>query len=354
MFIGLEIDDLCVYEFLEKIKNYLFFYKSLDKHNYSRNRFYKEEWVNEDNGFFMFLCPRANLKNSTITIQLTGKFFKSKTAIRFVDFVLSDYYSMVNFQRVDVALDCCYDSLDGVEIEENTKLIGFPFPSYSKRWNKKKIGFEVYGRLNHDMSNFFINMVSQGRNDTRLRVYDKSLDLLEKYNDVYSGYYDLKENYKKVYRIEFQARSDKLKSFISMLYASDDENIKPDSYINLCYDFLGYILYKYDFKFVNKEEFGDNLYIGKFNPNKESTLLGQLRYARNMQNSFYKRCLDLYEEIRLRNEQDAQAYKLKMDSFFKNLEKEHKELVNEPFKVMQKSILDYDFQDLSKNMNVPF
>ena len=228
-FFGLDIDDLNVFEFLEKIKNYLFFYKSLDKHNYSRNRFYREEWINEDNGFYMFLCPRANLKNSTITIQLTGKFFKSKSAINFVDFVLSEYYTLVNFQRVDVALDCCYDTLDGVELEENTRMVGFPFPSYSDRWNRKKIGFEVYGRLSYDMSKFFINMVSQGRNDTRLRVYDKSLDLLEKYNDVYSGYYDLKDNYKQVYRIEFQARSDKLKSFISMLYSSDDKNVIPDT-----------------------------------------------------------------------------------------------------------------------------
>ena len=139
-----------------------------------------------------------------------------------------------------------------------------------------------------------------------------------------------------------------------MLYSSDDKNVIPDSYINLCYDFLGYILYKYDFKYVNKEDFGENLYIGKFNPNKESTLNGQYAYARKMMNSFYKRCCDLYEEIRLQNEEEARLYKIKVDNFFSKLEKEHKELENNTFEALQLSLFESDFNELAKNMNVPF
>lgn len=333
LYIGLDIDDLEVKDFLKEIKNYLFFYRQIEKNsNYSRNRFYREEWINEENSFFMFLCPRKNVKNHQVTIQLGGKFFRCIDESKiFVNWLLGKFQNRVIFQRVDVALDCLYKAEEFIDVpvcsETNTK--GFPFPSYSEEWRNRKIEFDMYCRVRDDFR--YCNMVSQGKDDIRLRVYDKSLDLLEKYDISYHTYYELKQKYVAVYRIEMQLRGDKLKKFIEGVY---DYNKHYDlEYQQLVIYILSYLFKKYKFEGVDYRRLMDDDFNVCFNHMKdETTIEGRIIHHKKMMNYEYKKLIDLYDELRFRKT---------MDKLPVGFLKDYIAYVDNPFSKCAETVLDF-------------
>ena len=212
-YFGLRIYKEELVETLHKIKNNLFFYDECEINYYkSRNRFYMCSYEVPEYGFFMYFAPRKGCKNDYITIELTGHFFKMiSISTEFVDFLLKEFYEVLTWQRVDVALDILYDDIDGLAYEKFSNRLNFPFPDYNDKWHYARLEFETYGRFREGFH--YINMVAVGRNNNRLRVYDKTLDLEEKYNKSYSEYYGLIKDFKYVYRIELQVRGDGLKEY---------------------------------------------------------------------------------------------------------------------------------------------
>lgn len=355
-YLGLSIDEFETVEFVKEIKNYLFFLKGVEPSDkFCRNRFYNYELCNDSYGFYCFLYPKKNCKNDMITIQLSGKFFRDiKMSRKFINFIFDRYYSLMEFQRVDVALDVCFcdDELSNVKISDITNTQGFPVPSYSSLWKNRKISFDTYGRICH--GKMFLNMIASGKDDYRLRVYDKSLDLCEKYKSNYRGYYGLKDDFPcdLVYRIECQVRSDKLKCFVDNCNLKDDSRIVD--YDSLCNSFLYYMLYKYDFEGIDKNYLlGEDFFISNMNIKTESTLDGRLKYNKRMMYSFYKKVVDNYKEKQLEEEDNARLRnifnKVKnkiIDAYKKNIES-----VN-PYATDYESLLNMDFE--KEKTNVPF
>ena len=135
----------------------------------------------------------------------------------FLDFILDEYAGMINFQRVDVALDVLWKSLPSDSDYTNNN--GFPTPSYSSLWKNRKVDFCLSSRLKNDFC--YVNMITNGKDDLRLRVYDKSLEIAESKRRIkdYSSLYGLCEKgIVQVFRIEYQMRSDKLKTFVESCY----------------------------------------------------------------------------------------------------------------------------------------
>ena len=348
LYVGLQIDDLCVTEFLDKIKNYLFFWSTLEiDTDFCRNRFYEQEMVKEDCGFFMFVKPRRNCLNPMITLQLTGTFFKwHKQAKKFIDWLFQEYYGLVDFQRVDVAVDCYMKKSDYTcdydyhfDNEKNFPRF-FPFVDYSPEWKNRKIPFEVYGRIIGETVK--CNMMFQGKNDFRIRIYDKTLDLLDKYNSTYKNFYQLKisdDDCFQVYRIETQMRGDKLKAFIDS--CNSNELTFIDCYANLVNAVIFYTWKKYQFRFIKqcpvKFETGQlNL---NMNHKVETTVDGRIRYNRNMMLSYYKKYQDCCDE------------KSKLCKSQKEIEKLCKVRMLTPYQEYTKGMLDLE---LASQDRVPF
>lgn len=353
-YFGLCLDEFECVSFVEKIKKSLFFLRDLQPSDkFCRNRFYKFEMVREEFGFYMFFSPKLGCKNDYITIQLGGKFFKDiKLSQKFIDWLFQDYFGLIEYQRVDVALDVIYNSDDVLNFDvcKNTNTVGFPFPSYSKDWKNRTIPFMTYGRICKESS--FINMVSSGKNDFVLRVYDKSLDLMEKYGKTYKDYYSLKNESSLVYRIEVQIRSDKLKVFVDN--CNNNENSTGDSYFKFCYNFLYYVLYKYDFEFIDKRYLlGDDFFISNMNIKTIPTIEGRLAYDTKMMNSYYKKVIDDYNELRLKEEDENKLVNLKK-AFIRDKELKIKKDSVSPFNNSYQDLLNMDLENVSKSMNIPF
>lgn len=318
LYFGLRMYEEELNDFFKEIKNYLFFFneKEINIH-FCKNRFYKYMFDESKNfGFIMFLYPRPNCRNDFITIELSGTFFKNiPLSFEFCNWIFGKYGLRVNFQRIDVACDVIYDSVDGLEVENKTHLLAFPYPSYSGDWHKARIPFSFYGRsVGND---FFVNMVYQGKNDTRLRVYDKNLDLMEKYNICYDSYYSLNINANLVYRIEFQLRGDKLKFFISNII--DDVDFEFN-YFSLVAFIFKYVFSKYDFENFDKECISVNLYSPYCK--REKNLYKELDYCRRQMFEFYRKYLNKFDEIKFLEANNKQFKNFKLDSYYReNLNK---------------------------------
>lgn len=343
LYVGLNIDDLEVNDFLRRIKNYLFFYRNIEKRSdFCRNRFYREEWVSENNSFYMFLLPRKNCKNPTITIQLGGKFFRCiDESILFVNFLLAYYSDRLTFQRLDVALDVMYSPSEFIDLPicEQTNTKGFPFPSYSESWHNRKIDFDLYCRIRDDYR--FSNMVSSGKNDLRLRVYDKTLDLLEKYGMSYHTYYELKEKFVAVYRIEFQMRGDKLKAFES------ECKVKKlfSEYGQICKCVLSYLFKKYNFEGVNYQNLFENFDVCFNHMKDETSIQGRITYHKKKMTFEYKKLVDLYDELRFRENMDKLPVSFVQDFIG---------CIDNPIEKCQNEMLDF-YAEQRKNKNtLPF
>lgn len=345
LYFGVSIDTLMINDFLREINNYLFFYRQINyRTDFCRNRFYREEAVCEDNGFYMFLLPRKGCQNPTITIQLGGKFFRNINESKlFVNWLLDSYFEFLTFQRVDVALDVLYfaDEFIDLALCESTNTKGFPFPHYSKEWKNRRIEFDMNTRIRDDVK--YSNCVSCGKNDLRLRIYDKTLDLLEKYQMSYHTYYELLDKVIAVYRIELQARGDKLKIFVGDCLK--DGEFK--SYNSICKCFLSYLFKKYYFEFVNYDDvFKD--FDSNFNHKRDSsTLEGRIIHHDKVMKKEYRVLCGLYDELRMRDD---------LNVLSKNMTLNFIRCVDNPIEYCKNDIIDfYKLKSLEKKQEeLPF
>lgn len=302
LYFGLQFDDLFFKRFLEEIKNYLFFPLTIDTTR-SRSKYYNCEAFNEDCGFFMFFSPHANLANDYATIQLVGKFFREVDRCERLKELIYDYSDFIRYQRVDVALDILWRVLPD-EINEFTQLFGFPVPSYSDSWHNVKLPFMIYGRKGN--FGYFVNMVGCGRGDLRLRVYDKDLDLYEKYEKKYYEYYGLDTDYQKVYRIEYQMRGKSLKEFCNNCL---DLGIDVFDLDQFSASVISCVFNK--FKFAYLDGLLINPYYIPTSCKRYSTLEGQIEYHKNKSGFHYFRYRDLQDELDLQKEEEKQVEKIR-------------------------------------------
>lgn len=271
---------------LENIKNYLSS-KCLCKFKKSKgNTYYTESWIDEDNGVFIYCFRRENCKNDDLTIQLGGKFFRDyQSSYEAVNWFLNNF--LVNIQRVDTAIDLCYEGLPMIE-NDFTNNKGFPTPSINFDYHYKTNPMKIYSRRYNELN--IVNMISCGGKDVLLRVYDKELELLETKKMTFSDYYMTEKQYRKVFRIELQARGQLNKGFIYTLMEK-----KPLTYDNMVECYVDHIFRKYVFRGIEKNKIKNKISFSKIK--KEKSLKEQYEYAKKMQNSYYKRAVDIAEKI---------------------------------------------------------
>lgn len=326
LYFGLQIDDLGFKWFMEEIKNYLFFElkENLKK---SRSKYYECELVNEDFGFYCFFSPHKNLLNDYATIQLTGKFFRNMEHEKAIEKIIEIMSGYIRYQRIDVCLDVLWIDLPFIK-DDLTKNIGFPVPSYSERWKNKKLAFNIFGRWDHE--NYFVNMISCGKGDLLLRVYDKELDLEEKYGMNYSEYYGLDLIYKKIFRIEYQMRGKSLKEF---LVNCNDLGISFLELEQLKSAIISCVFNKYEFLYLECE---NPIYI-KTSIKRKSTLDNQIEFHKNKSGFHFFRYRDLVDE------------KDKIDSDNKYIEKINLEIAKKQAEELH-TIFEFDLDKLARNI----
>lgn len=244
---GINCDFSDVEIILSKIKKNLFFVPVATK---SRNPYYCYGWQYPDIGFNVFFDSKFGLANCPISVELNGKFFRlQEYSEKFVDWVLQEFD--IKPQRCDSCIDCIYIDLDDLENSEvfddkYTFLKGFPVPRINDDF-KYRVGqleghFDILNRgFNDDEYCIAIDLVSSGRGELKLRVYDKDKDIHSKdgLNVSYEDIYGIKSY--KVYRIEFAVRSDSLKA----LFQKYEGKIVDSS--SLCYLILSSMFKRYSF-----------------------------------------------------------------------------------------------------------
>lgn len=216
---GIKCDFADVEDVLLKIKKNLFFIPEARK---SKNPYYLYGWQYPDIGFNVYFDTKSGLANCPISIELNGKFFRlQEFAEKFVDWLFSEFELLP--QRADACIDCIYTSLDDLEQceiydDKYTFTLGFPVPSFKPDFKYKVGPFEGHFDLLFDDYNYghvVIDLLTSGRGELKLRVYDKDKDIHSKdgvsvsYTDIY-GIDSIK-----CYRIEFAVRSDSLKHLFS-------------------------------------------------------------------------------------------------------------------------------------------
>lgn len=296
LYIGFRCEPIVGEHILEEINNYLSsnLLFSLNRENYG-NVYYYDTYKNEDNGIVLFARPRKGLKNDYLTLQIGGIFFHDiLDSEKFLDWLFSSWFAVeIVLQRVDVALDVLYENYPNGEISDKGFMPRFPLPSYSPEYHYTKVDFKIDGRLYNDL--FVVNMVSQGKSDKRLRVYDKSLDCYEKWGDGYGEVYMLDKTYSQVYRIEFQVRGKTLKGWFS----DYKEHYKVINRQTLIEALFQYVFAKYQFTNIDMGLVDKALHKSftfhklKRKYNLESKLL----YHKQRQNAEYKEVCRLYDKI---------------------------------------------------------
>lgn len=339
LYFGLQMDDLMFKVFFKEIKNYLFFPLTIDTTK-SRSKYYCCEMYNEDCGFFCFFSPHANLANDYATIQLGGKFFVEFDRCERLKELIYDYSDFIRYQRVDVALDILWIDFPDC-IEEHSNQFGFPFPSYSDNWNNVRMPFDGYSRFT-PLGNWSMNMVACGKGDLRLRVYDKTLDLLEKYDMSYSKYYGLDNFYENVFRIEYQMRGKSLREFCSNAVDLGIDIFDLDQFSA---SVISCVFNK--FKFAYLDDLLINPYYIPTSCKRYSTLEGQIEYHKNKSGFHYFRYRDKVDELNLRKEVEKQVGEVRKQVIRQNAEELN-------------SIFDFDMEKFQRNEyglnvdNIPF
>lgn len=291
---GVKCGLMSVLDSLQEINNYLSSKLFIKLENGKGNIYYLSSLVNTDNSVFIYFNTRLGCLNDDITIQLGGKFFVDyDSASKFIDFLFNRFD--VNVQRCDVCMDICY--IDNPLIDYDfTNNLGFPTPSIRKDYRYKCNGFKLYSRMYGKIQ--FVNMMSCGSKDVLLRVYDKELEVLEKKKMTYSDYYMTEKNYKKVYRIELQARGQTNKGFI--------EKIKERHHFlnagRLIEYYLDYVFRKFEFKNVDRKLKHDEVHFSRVK--KEKSLKEQYDYYKKMELKDYNKLCDIGEKIYYMQELD--------------------------------------------------
>lgn len=288
IYFGLQVDDVTFQYFLDEIKNYLFFplFVNLE---HSRSKWYCSEAINEGEGFYLFFKPRQNLLNDYATCQISGKFFREKKHEDSLKQIFSMFGEVIRVQRIDVCLDVMWEDLPN-EVDDLTLSLGFPVPQYSLNWKNVKLPFETYGRWSSGV--IFTNMIACGKGDLRLRVYDKSLDIFEKYHLTYSEYYGFEKEFDKVYRIEYQMRGKSLKEFLSN---ASDVGVDITDIDELCGSIISCLFWKFEFLYVDDIE---NPFYISTSCKRKSTLEGRLVFHKNKHNFHYAQICSILDEIK--------------------------------------------------------
>lgn len=292
---------------IEKIKNYLFqnlFLKLVETHG---NCFYFGGYKNDDCGIVINYEPRKNLLNDFCTIQLGGKFFRDNLKARlFLSYIFTEYGNLINIQRIDCALDCCYKEIPNYKDFTNNS--GFPYPQFNKNYKYGgKRSFEVYSRLSPNFGVSFVNMIANGKGDVRLRVYDKDFEIRERKKGCYTEYYHTEEFYKKVFRIELQCRGRTLKGYLDKYL----ELYKVFDYDYLCMQILSYAFRKYYFEYIDNSIFLEKPDIRFSERKKVKDLNEQYKHAVSLQNSYYRKACDLVDKMLFEQELDCCVNKYK-------------------------------------------
>lgn len=303
LYFGVPIDSITFKDAFFEIKKNLSFKIDINTLR-SRSRFYSMEAVNEEVGFYMFFSPHAGLANDYATVQLTGKFFRDIEREKDLELLLG-IFDCIRLQRIDVALDVLYTEMP-VCADEFTNNLGFPVPSYSENWKNVKLPFMTYGRLD-ESQRFYINQVSCGKSDLVLRVYDKDLDLMEKYDKTYCEYYGIEGDYLRVFRIEYQMRGKSLKEFLENceILGAGYENLKIlNSLVMSC------VFYK--FEFLNIHDVFDPIYIPT-SIKRKSTLDNRIEYHKHRSGFHYFKYCDLVDQKQREVKENNQIKKMVYD-----------------------------------------
>lgn len=328
LYFGLQIDGLDFKWAYPEIKNFLSF-KVDENFNRSRSKFYQCEAVNEDEGFYLFFSPHKNLKNDYCTFQFTGKFFREITHLEILKNIMDFFEGFINYQRVDVCLDVMYLEFP-LEYDFETNNYGFPMPRYSDNWNNVKLPFDIYCRLNKSDDKMFVNMVRVGKGDLVLRVYDKSLEILEKQKMTYSEYYGYTEEYLNVFRIEYQMRGRSLKEFVDNCC-----NLGINLFDIECLEgaVMSCLFNKFNFKYLDDCAI-DPVYIPT-SSHRVSTLEGRIRFHKQKSGFHYFKWVDCVEQAREIEKENKQVKNILKDS------------VKDDLKVF-KTVFDFDLEEASR------
>lgn len=236
---GLKCDFVSVDDILSKIKNYLFFNPEISK---SRNPYYRFCWSHPFIGFNVFFDLKNNLCNCPISIELDGHFFRDDVfSEKFVNFIFSEFGDIIFPQRADACIDVIYDNREEFLSKEVSCFYspGFPIPSIRPDFKYNVSPFEGHFDLVGGVP--FIDLISSGRGEKKLRVYDKDLDLQRKEEKTYSEVYGLKSS--RAFRVEYAVRSDSIKGLFSQY--------KISSYTDLVYLLLSGMFKRYSFENVD-------------------------------------------------------------------------------------------------------
>lgn len=224
---------------LKKIKKNLFFSPVPTK---SKNPYYCYGWQVPDIGFNVFFDTKYLVKNMPVSIELNGKFFRNERyAEKFINWLLSEFKDLFLLQRVDACIDLIYESVD--DLKENGLFFDyFPF-GFPKPIIRDDFRYEVgslEGHFDFIGGKPMIDLISSGRGEKKLRVYDKDKDILQKDKVLtYSDIYGLKSY--RAFRCEYAVRSDSIKNLFKKYY----DNI--NSYSDFCVYILSAMFKRYDF-----------------------------------------------------------------------------------------------------------
>lgn len=346
---GLMVDVSEVRDALKKINNYLKNKVGCDifHSNKSRSAFYHQELCNDNNGIQIFYFTRSHCRNDEITIQLQGHFFRLLKSLDFVDFLLEEFQDLVRFQRIDVCCDMIFNHIGDEPVTPETNTRGFPYPYINEgyQWRKTYLTENTRVIPFGDKYIKIVNMVSQGKGNIRFKVYDKTLDILEKEGKevTYESIYGLKAQ--QVYRIELMMRGDSVKNYARNCFALD--LAFSDSY-SIIQAFMVYVFYKYNFNNISPSHI--MLEIDKvatcYKKKELSNLYEKRRYYSNKCRRSYEQVLEVTNEINaLKKEEEF------LQNFFSG---ENSKVINPRidrlFVTGSTNITDYDFEEMSKHL----
>lgn len=193
VYVGVNCDTEEENEIFNKIKKCLPFVLS-DKE--VGNRFYSLACENKENGFVMFYMRRIK-NNSNMYLQFNGEYFHKAENIYFFYELIESLFEYLDFSRVDVAID--------IQLEVGEFLDVDYLESYKNRKLKKEI-------ITLDNVRTTVRYVSK---QSFLRLYNKSLECSMKKKKSYTDVYGINvDKWCGVYRLEWQLRGKKLKSFV--------------------------------------------------------------------------------------------------------------------------------------------
>lgn len=236
---SIKCDFSSVDSIIQKIKNYLFFQVVPTK---SKNPYYYFGWQYPEVGFNCFFDVKFGVRNYPVCLELNGRFFRhGEFSEKFVNFILKEFKESLLVQRVDCCIDVIYENEE--DFKSNAVFcdffpVGFPKPIIREDF-KYKVG-SLEGHFDFVSGKPLIDLISSGRGELKLRVYDKDKDIAAKDKDfTYSQLYGLKAY--RVFRIEFAVRSDSIKNLFNKYF----------NYIKNASDIIFYVLSacfkRYDF-----------------------------------------------------------------------------------------------------------